>query len=282
MKRSYGYTAKDKDCLARAMFFESNRSSREGLVAVGTVVMNRLQSGEYGGTVCQVVGQKGQFASGVLSRKMDSKALPDVVAAADSVLKGERHPAVKNAMFFHTAGLRFPYKNMHYVLQAGGNAFYEKRGRHRMMERQTLVAEAAPQADTARQSAAAELPGKEPRLARIAAVVPQSRGEVAAQNMPTTNAAASLSGKGPRLIRVAAAVPQSRDAVVAQNMPANGALPVSKASFVPGQKAGVQQASATKASTVSQTALSYEADPKAVDAIGLLIATQNRPMPRVK
>ncbi|MEP9396898.1 cell wall hydrolase [Mesorhizobium sp. KR2-14] len=133
-KTSYGYTAKDKECLARAMFFESNRSSRDGLVAVGTVVMNRLQSGAYGDSVCEVVGQKGQFAPGVLSRKMESKALPDVIAAADSVLKGERHPGVKNAMFFHTAGLRFPYKNMHYVLVAGGNAFYEKRSRHRRPE----------------------------------------------------------------------------------------------------------------------------------------------------
>jgi len=33
---------------------------------------------------------------------------------------------VGNAQFFHTAGLTFPYNNMHYVLVAGGNAFYEK------------------------------------------------------------------------------------------------------------------------------------------------------------
>ncbi len=30
-------------------------------------------------------------------------------------------------MYFHTAGHRFPYTNMHYVAVAGGNAFYEKR-----------------------------------------------------------------------------------------------------------------------------------------------------------
>ncbi|MFP3435762.1 hypothetical protein SB781_39035, partial [Paraburkholderia sp. SIMBA_061] len=57
------------------------------------------------------------------------KALPDVQATADAVLKGQRHPKLKNAMFFHTAGLRFPYNNMHYVLVAGGNSFYEKRNR---------------------------------------------------------------------------------------------------------------------------------------------------------
>lgn len=122
-------TASNRDCLARAMFFESHRSSREGLVAVGTVVMNRVNSGEYPDTICGVVGQKNQFAPGVMTRKMDSKSLPDVMAAADAVLAGERHPMVQNAKFFHTAGLNFPYPNMHYVLKAGGNAFYEKRGR---------------------------------------------------------------------------------------------------------------------------------------------------------
>ena len=28
---------------------------------------------------------------------------------------------------FHTAGYSFPYDNMYYVLEAGGNSFYEKR-----------------------------------------------------------------------------------------------------------------------------------------------------------
>lgn len=127
--KTYTYTAKDRECLERAMFFEANRSSQDGLVAVGTVVINRLLSDKYPNTICGVVGQKNQFAPGVLTRKMNSKALPDVQKAADDVLKGKRHPAAKNSMFFHTAGLKFPYKNMHYVLVAGGNAFYEKRNR---------------------------------------------------------------------------------------------------------------------------------------------------------
>lgn len=127
--KSSGYSARDKECLARAMFFESKRSSRDGMIAVGTVVMNRKRSGQYPDTICGVVGQKRQFAPGVLSRPMNSKALPDVMEAAEAVLKGERHPKLKNAMHFHTAGLKFPYKNMHYVVVAGGNSFYEKRGR---------------------------------------------------------------------------------------------------------------------------------------------------------
>ncbi len=109
------------------MYFEANRSSREGMIAVGSVVMNRVASDKFPNTVCGVVGQKGQFAPGVMTRKMPSKAMPQVREAARAVLRGERHPQIQNAMFFHTYGHRFSYDNMHYVLVAGGNAFYEKR-----------------------------------------------------------------------------------------------------------------------------------------------------------
>jgi hypothetical protein len=128
--RSRAYSARDKECMARAMFFESNRSSREGMIAVGTTVMNRKRSGQHPDTVCGVVAEKGQFAPGVMTRKFDAEAMPDVMQAAEAVLDGERHPKLKNSMHFHTAGLKFKYRNMHYVTVAGGNAFYEKRTRN--------------------------------------------------------------------------------------------------------------------------------------------------------
>lgn len=115
-----------KECMMRAMYFESNRSSAEGMLAVGTVVMNRLNDSRYPKSVCGVVGQKNQFAQGVLTRKMTDSGAVLAAQVADQVLKGARHPGVRNAHHFHTAGLRFPYNNMHYVLEAGGNEFYEK------------------------------------------------------------------------------------------------------------------------------------------------------------
>jgi Cell Wall Hydrolase len=116
----------EKECLVRAMYFESNRSSDEGLLAVGTVVMNRLESGTYPRTICGVVGQPGQFAAGVLDSPMSDLERTHIEQIADAILAGQRHRAVGRAMFFHTAGVSFPYRNMHYVLVAGGNAFYEK------------------------------------------------------------------------------------------------------------------------------------------------------------
>ncbi|MBO0902802.1 cell wall hydrolase [Jiella sp. MQZ13P-4] len=116
----------EHECMTRVMYFESNRSSPEGMLAVGTVVMNRVESKQYPNSVCAVVGQPNQFAPGVLTRRMD-RGSRLAAAMASKVLDGGRHRYVGNAKFFHTAGMTFPYTNMHYLVEAGGNVFYEKR-----------------------------------------------------------------------------------------------------------------------------------------------------------
>ena len=118
-----------RDCLARAMYFESNRSSEDGMLAVGTVVLNRVADRDYPHSVCGVVGQPKQFAPGVLRKAMKEKgSAARAYRVADRVLHGARHPTLgKNVKHFHTAGYSFSYDNMYYVLEAGGNAFYEKR-----------------------------------------------------------------------------------------------------------------------------------------------------------
>jgi spore germination cell wall hydrolase CwlJ-like protein len=117
----------ERQCLARVMYFESNRSSDEGMLAVGTVVMNRLQSGRYGRTICGVVGARNQFAPGALTSPMTGVGRVRALRNADRVLAGARMPNMQGVEFFHTAGLDYPYRNMQYRLVAGGNAFYEKR-----------------------------------------------------------------------------------------------------------------------------------------------------------
>jgi hypothetical protein len=117
----------ERECLARVMYFESNRSSEDGMLAVGTVVMNRLDDPRYPKTVCGVVGQPQQFAEGALTKPVNPRLMARAERVADAVLEGRRHEKVASAKFFHTAGMSFPYRNMHYLVLAGGNAFYEKR-----------------------------------------------------------------------------------------------------------------------------------------------------------
>ena len=153
----------DRECMARAMYFESNRSSDEGMLAVGTVVMNRLHSGRYPNTVCGVVGQPGQFAPGVLSRPMTDRGRERADRMAAVVLSGKRSRSVGSAMFFHTAGYNFPYRNMNYKVIAGGNAFYEKRN-PRAGERNIGQYEVA----------SADLTAPVPEM-RVASLVPRTR-----------------------------------------------------------------------------------------------------------
>lgn len=120
------FPASSVECMARAMYFESNRSSPNGMLAVGSVVMNRVASESFPNTVCGVVSQPNQFAPGVMTKPMNrGETLARQTALA--VLAGARHPKVSRAKFFHAAWYRANYNNMHYVVTAGGNAFYEKR-----------------------------------------------------------------------------------------------------------------------------------------------------------
>lgn len=119
-------TAQDKDCLQRAMYFESIKSDEDGLLAVGSVVMNRLDNPKYPDSICGVVGAPRQFAAGVLSRPVRDQDRERLERVSDRLLAGERHHKVGQALHFHTAGLTFPYDNMRYVALAGGNTFYIK------------------------------------------------------------------------------------------------------------------------------------------------------------
>jgi spore germination cell wall hydrolase CwlJ-like protein len=206
--RPYRYTSRDKECLARVMYFESNRSSRDGMVAVGTVAMNRLRSGKHGGTLCEVIGEPGQFAPGVMTRKMDSRGADLANDTAEAVLKGERSPKLKNAMYFHTAGLKFPYKNMHYVLVAGGNSFYEKRTRNwQPLPPETMVAYSGSTPDVAAEKPAAMVASAEP--VSDAGALPG----VAQADLPDAAPVASVTPEKPakaataRAVAVAAAKP---------------------------------------------------------------------------
>jgi spore germination cell wall hydrolase CwlJ-like protein len=269
------HSLKDKECLQRAMFFESNRSSRDGMIAVGTVVMNRLRSGQHGSTICQVVGEKGQFAPGVLTRPMNSRALPDVEEAADAVLKGERKAKLKNTMYFHTAGLRFPYKNMHYTMVAGGNAFYEKRGRNwQPLPDEPMVAMASDKQQKIDPAAPVLLASAEPVVKTIVRPDPAKQ---AAMKEPTRPAKAAIVPAEETYVTAAAAAPQKsgrlaqKQTVVAMQEPMaepdasrfGGAL---KARYI------------TSAGAPQEAAMGFQSTPENTDAIGAMIVSEDRPL----
>jgi spore germination cell wall hydrolase CwlJ-like protein len=52
----------EQDCLANTIYFEAGNEPLEGQVAVAEVVLNRMNSGRYPGTICGVVLQPAQFS----------------------------------------------------------------------------------------------------------------------------------------------------------------------------------------------------------------------------
>lgn len=280
---SYSHTPKDKECLERAMFFESNRSSRDGMIAVGTVVMNRLRSGQHGNTICEVVGERGQFAPGVMTRPMNSKAMPDVEEAAEAVLKGERKAKLKNTMYFHTAGLRFPYNNMRYTMVAGGNAFYEKRGRNWQPlpdEPTVAVASAAPRSSIAA-AAPVLVASAEPVVKTIVRPDPAKQAVMAAAAEPTRSAknATVLAVPAEQTYVTAAAAPAPKSGrIAAKQMVVAMQEPMQEPDASRFGGPAPQRVITSVAGTPQEAAMGFQSTPENTDAIGALIVSQSRPL----
>lgn len=93
------YTKDELRLMSAIIFCEAGAESYNGKVAVGIVIMNRVQSNLFPGTVSQVVYQKGQFTparSGALSKalrlydqgKFTQKNHVDSIKAAREALEG--------------------------------------------------------------------------------------------------------------------------------------------------------------------------------------------------
>jgi spore germination cell wall hydrolase CwlJ-like protein len=212
----------ERECMARVMYFESDRSSDEGMLGVGTVVMNRLQSPKYPKSVCEAVGQPKQFADGALTKAVNerSPSWAKALRMADAVLSGDRHPGVGRAEFFHTAGYTFPYRNMHYVALAGGNAFYEKRAPGTFtpgmpLEGGTMLAQAKEIAQRPKGIAADEARDPKPKATVLASTAErnssQNRGAPDVTKPKSMVAAAGQGATKPRPI-VLAMLPPRRSA----------------------------------------------------------------------
>lgn len=77
--------------------------SYEGMIAVGTVIMNRVGSAKFPNTIRDVIYQSGQFSpvkSGKLDSVLQKGPMPSAYKAAKAVLGGERSHKVKKCLFF--------------------------------------------------------------------------------------------------------------------------------------------------------------------------------------
>lgn len=127
------YSQEDIRCLAINIYHESRGEPVRGQAAVAWVVMNRVQSGRYARTVCDVVYQrssKGCQFHWVCDKKSDKptemKAYEQAQRIAEQVLRGEIENPIGKRLSFHAASYRGRYnahaKNTRVVV--GQHLFY--------------------------------------------------------------------------------------------------------------------------------------------------------------
>lgn len=128
------YTDNDLKYMAAIIYCEAGNQSYAGQVAVGCVVMNRVNSSKFPDTILRVIKQKGQFSpvrqgkfakevSRVESGKYSTGARRKSLKAAQEVLEGQRSVTYK--------GRKLSMKNYHFFsgklsrakLKIGGHQF---------------------------------------------------------------------------------------------------------------------------------------------------------------
>ena len=110
----------DVALLAAILYCEAG-TNYNGMLAVGTVIMNRVSSPRFPNSLRGVIFQAGQFAptwNGALERALKNGVPNSCYKAAKAVLGGTRYSAVADCYFFHAAWTGKDGINV------GGNVFW--------------------------------------------------------------------------------------------------------------------------------------------------------------
>lgn len=124
-------TDEDMQCLAKNIFHEAGVEGRDGKIAVAQVTLNRVKSGRWGKSICDVVYAKAQFSWTLQKKK--KWATPrgrlwreSVAAAYEVVYGGQRIKGLEDSGFYHTNYISKPdwAEAKQTVIEIGQHIFY--------------------------------------------------------------------------------------------------------------------------------------------------------------
>lgn len=111
---------RDTVLLAKTIYALGKNESYETKLALGTVVMNRVENGWFADTLGEVLEEQHQFPAG---NRYDS----DSLKAAHEVLSGERVLG-ENALYYQSLDASQPWNSAYLVETMGGYGFYYTNG----------------------------------------------------------------------------------------------------------------------------------------------------------
>ena len=111
-------------CLAEVMYRESRGEPLKGKLAVGKVVMNRVQHPLYPKTICKVIFQPGQFSWVSTFRRF--KAPEEFRQIAKVILDGNHDLQDFNATHFHARYVAPKWNRLKRIAIIGNHIFYQQ------------------------------------------------------------------------------------------------------------------------------------------------------------
>jgi len=126
----------DRMCLASTIYLEARDQPQIGQWAVAEVAVRRLESGRHGATVCEVVHEPGQFATGKVHPKFQVEEpaafdrawkIAGEVLAQRGLPESKRQQVVPGAKFFLTTeSTNVDWLKGEPVATIGAHAFYRE------------------------------------------------------------------------------------------------------------------------------------------------------------
>jgi hypothetical protein len=124
------YSEKDIDCLTKNIYYEAGIEQPVGQYAVAHVTINRLKTGYWGKSICDVVYAKDQFSWTRLKKlpAPDKAKWNDALMVTYDVLHGHRVASLDKSLFYHADYIKDPHwaDKTQKVTQIGRHIFYNK------------------------------------------------------------------------------------------------------------------------------------------------------------
>ena len=118
------YNQDDLFWLSRVIFAEAGNQTLKGQMAVGNVVLNRVESDLFPDTIVAVLSQRNQFSTWLGGRLANRVPTESCIIAAKLVMDGGVVEQTRGALFFDSLVRSWAARNKTYVTTLGGHKFY--------------------------------------------------------------------------------------------------------------------------------------------------------------
>jgi len=120
-----------RDCIALAMYWEARGEGRQGMQAVGSVILNRIADERFPNDACGVVKQGGEtppcqfswWCDGKSDHPRNQSAWSMALSEAEKLLTARPEDATRGALFFHNRSIGRPWQRQR-TASIGNHVFY--------------------------------------------------------------------------------------------------------------------------------------------------------------